>query len=88
MSDKEFNPNNDQIVEQNYSITKFVECFTGQENAERELYTQVKSALNEFLPRFVPDRSEVIEKAANSAVANFRAGIDWAENRRKNLDTK
>lgn len=54
--------------------------FTNQVNAEKELYRLVTEKLNETLPRFTPDRENIINVAGDAMISNFRVGVEWYKN--------
>ena len=63
-----------------------VKKYTNQKNAEVALHASIKDALTEALPGFVPDRGKVIDIACNSAVTQFRIGIEWYKNNKPLID--
>lgn len=79
-SDEEINYHSDIMV-------KVTTDFTKLENAEHAIGEAVKENLEIYLPRMLPGRGEMIETAAASSIAQFRAGVKWAIKHPQKLDT-
>ena len=75
------------IDDQSKALLDEIEEYQNQENVEKVIHNLVRSKLDEFLPRLLPGRADIMDQAADSAVAQFRTGVLWAIKHAPQLDT-